>query len=144
MPVGLLIFQAIIVTFLSLIFILMPNVNSAYWILTVLIAELYLVMYFLLFASLIKLRYKRPNVERPYKIPGGKAGAWIVVGLGLISSLFAFIIGFFPPSQITTGNEGFYVSFLIIGVIVFCLGPTIILCFQKPHWKHPLEHEKNR
>jgi len=142
MPKGLLIFQAIIVTILSFIFILMPTVNSAYWILTVLIAQLYLVMYFLLFGALIKLRYKKPDVTRPYKIPGGKVGAWIVAGLGLISSLFAFIIGFFPPAQITTGNVGFYVGFLIVGVVIVCVGPSIILLFQKPHWKHPLEHEK--
>lgn len=143
MPKRLLIVQAIFVTFLSLIFVFMPTVSSAFWILSAIVAQLYLVMYILLFAAAIKLRYKRPNTQRPYKIPGGKLGIWIVSGVGIISSAFAMIIGFFPPSQIETGSVVFYVLFLILGVIIACFAPSIILLFQKPSWKKHLEHEKN-
>jgi len=143
MPVSLLVFQGIIVSILSLLFVFMPSVNSAYWILSVLLTQVYLVMYLLMFGAVIKLRYKKPNVERPYKIPGGFLGMWIIAGLGIFSSLFAIIIGFFPPSQIKIGNISFYIAFLIIGVIVICLGPSIILLFKKPEWKQPLEHEKS-
>lgn len=141
MPVALLITQASIVSVLSLLFIFMPSVSSAYWILSVLITQLYLVMYLLLFAAVIKLRYKRPKTFRPYKIPGGKVGLWIVAGLGIISSIFTFVMSFFPPSQITTGGEGFYVGFLTVGIIVFTTAPFIILLFQRPNWKQRLSHE---
>jgi amino acid transporter len=34
--------------------------------------------YVLVFPALIKLRYTHPHVPRPYRVPGGMAGAWIV------------------------------------------------------------------
>jgi len=142
MPVALLLTQACIVSFLSLLFVFMPTVNAAYWILTVLVAQVYLVMYLLMFAAAIKLRYKRPNVLRSYRVPGGNLGMWIISSLGILSSLFAFIIGFFPPEQITTGNTFFYVAFLVIALIVICLAPSFILCFQKNSWLKRLPHEE--
>jgi amino acid transporter len=36
------------------------------------------IAYVLVFPALIKLRYSHPNVPRPYRVPGGMAGAWIV------------------------------------------------------------------
>ncbi len=143
MPKRLLIVQGIFVSLLSLVFVFMPTVSSAFWILSAIVAQLYLVMYILLFAAAIKLRYKRPNVERSYKIPGGKLGIWIVAGVGLVSSVFTMIIGFFPPSQIETGSVLFYVLFLVLGVVLVCCAPSIILLFQKPDWKKQLSHEKD-
>src|SRR3954464_4037302 len=34
--------------------------------------------YVVVFPALIKLRYTHPDVPRPYRVPGGMAGAWIV------------------------------------------------------------------
>jgi amino acid transporter len=141
MPFTLLITQAIIVTLFSSVFLIMPTVSSGYWILSAMISQLYLVMYILLFCAAIKLRYKRPHVNRPYKVPGGNLGMWVVAGLGLIGSSFAFFIGFFPPAQLKTGNPVFYISFLILSVIIACLAPSIILFFKKPDWSIPLSHE---
>lgn len=135
MPVSLMILQAIIVTALSFIFLLMPSVSSAFWILSALVAEIYLAMYLLMFAAAIRLRYTKPHVKRTYRIPGGKWGMWIVSGIGILSSLFAMLVGFFPPAQLPTGNGVIYFCFLAIGLILFCLGPSIIRLFQKPSWK---------
>lgn len=126
MPFVLLITQACIVTLLSCLFLFMPTVSSVYWILTVLVAQLYIVMYFILFIAAIKLRYSKPKVVRAYKIPGGNLGIWIVSCVGIIGALFAFIIGFLPPAQIATGNATFYVSFLAIGIILTCSAPWLI------------------
>ena len=142
MPARLLIAQAIIVSLLALIFLFMPNISSAFWILSAMVTQLYLIMYILMFAAAIKLRYKRPHVERSYKIPGGKFGMWSTAGLGIIASCYAIIIGFFPPSQIPTGNVIFYVTMLALVIVIACFAPSIILFFQKPKWKHPLHHER--
>jgi amino acid transporter len=141
MPVALLIAQAIIVTLFSTAFLFMPTVSSAYWILNATLAQIYLIMYILMFAAAIKLRYKYPHVKRAYKIPGGIVGMWVVAGVGLIGSAATFFIGFFPPSQIATGNALFYVSFLILSIVVVCLAPSVILCFKKPGWDRALPHE---
>ena len=134
MPVGILIFQGFIVSILALIFLLMPNVNSSFWILLVLASQLYLLMYILMFVTAIVLRYKRPEVHRAYKIPGGHFGMWLVAGLGILSSLFAIILGFFPPQQLDTGNLIFFELFLFLGIIIFCAAPFIILLFKRPSW----------
>ncbi|MGD0665064.1 MAG: amino acid permease, partial [Rhabdochlamydiaceae bacterium] len=141
MPRNLLITQALIVTVLSLLFVLMPSINSAYWIITVLVAQVYLVMYILMFAAAIKLRYVKPNVFRAYRIPGGNYGIWIVGCMGIAASFFTLIVGFFPPAQIPTGNTTFYVAFLMVGVVLICLAPSLIIKFKKPSWSKRLAHE---
>jgi putative glutamate/gamma-aminobutyrate antiporter len=134
MPSALLITQAIVVTLFSVVFLIMPTVSSGYWILNATLAQLYLIMYILMFAAVIKLRYKRPDVKRSYQIPGGKVGVWIVGGLGLIGSLATLFIGFFPPAQIATGSTSTYVLFLIVSITIACIAPSVILRFKKPSW----------
>lgn len=138
MPVGMLVFQGIIVSILGIVFLLMPNVNSSFWILLALTSQLYLLMYVIMFAAGIRLRYKKPDVHRAYKIPGGKFGMWLTAGVGFISSVLAIFIGFFPPDQLETGSPLFYVLFLGFGMILFCTAPFIILLFKKPSWNEPI------
>lgn len=141
MPLPLLMIQGVIVTALSFMFLFMPTVNSAYWILVVMVVQVYLIMYILMFAAAIKLRYKKPNVFRAYKIPGGKIGIWIVAGMGILSALFTLTVGFFPPAQFSVGSPAFYIGFLALGMILICLAPSIILKFKKPSWEIRLKHE---
>ncbi len=138
MPVAMLIFQGIIVTVISAVFLFMPNVNSSFWILLVLAAQLYLVMYIMMFIAGIVLRYKKPDVLRAYKIPGGNFGMWLVSGIGTIGALFAVVVGFFPPDQVETGSLFFFELFLSAGMIAFCAMPFIILFFKKPSWNEPI------
>lgn len=134
MPVPILIIQAIIGTLLSLIFLLMPSVSASYWILTALTAQLTTLIYIIMFCAAIRLRYSEPNAVRPYKVPGGNFGMWLVAGIGILASLFALFIGFVPPEQLKTGSVLFYESFLIIGIIVLSLPPFIIYKLRKPEW----------
>jgi glutamate:GABA antiporter len=136
MPVPLLLLQAIIVTVLSFLFVFMPSVSSAFWLLIALTTQVYLIMYVMMFVSAIRLRYKHPEVHRSYRVPGGKLGMWIVAGLGILSSIFTFVIGFWPPEQIATGNYLFYLGFLLGGIIIACVAPYLILLFKKPSWNH--------
>lgn len=135
MPVNIMLIQGIIVTILALVFLLMPTVSSAYFLLTALTAILYLIMYVMLYAAAIRLRYSQANVLRTYKIPGGNAGMWIVAGIGILAALFSIIVGFFPPKQLTVGSPTFYVLFLVCGVIVFLGLAFAIIEMRKPAWK---------
>jgi len=141
MPTHLLVLQGVIVSLLSLVFLFMPNVSSSYWMLVDLTALLYLIMYILMFVAAIVLRYKCPEVKRTYRIPGGNAGMWIIGGIGTVGCFFTFIMGLFPPSQLQTGNMLFYYSFLIGGLVIFCVLPFIIYQLKKPSWKQKSEKD---
>ena len=134
-PTNILLVQGAVATAVTFVFLYMPTVSSSYWILSALTILLYLLMYLLLFATAIKLRYSRPDVVRAYTVPGGKPVMWIVAGLGIAGSLFTFFVSFFPPAQIVTGSIVFYELFLIIGTVLSCLVPFIIFRFQKPEWR---------
>lgn len=134
MPTHILISQALIVTVLSLVFLFMPSVNSSYWALLALASLLYMLMYILMLIAGIVLRYTHPNTHRPYKIPYGKKGIWIVSSLGIIGSTFGVIISFFPPSQIDTGSLIILELFLVGATILFCVAPLLIFAARKPHW----------
>ena len=134
MPKNILLIQAVIVSLLAFVFIYMPTVSSSYWILFCLTAQLYLIMYILLFISGIVLRYKKSNIQRNFKIPFKNFGMLFAGILGILGSSFAIICGFFPPHQIISGNLFFFEGFLIIGILIFCIIPLLIHKMKKKSW----------
>ena len=139
---GILFIQGGIVTLLSIMFVIMPSVQSAYQIISQLTIILYLIMYMLMFASGIYLRYREPNTPRTFRIPGGRTfGMWIVGGLGFLASLAAFLVSFIPPNQITVGSSTMYILLLVVGTFIFAGIPFIIHAMAKPSWKRPVDPE---
>ena len=134
---NILILQGVIVTVLSLLFVVMPSVQSFYQILSQLTVLLYLIMYLLMFASAIVLRYKMPKLQRPFRIGKGNFLIWIIAGLGFLGSLLAFVLSFIPPGQIATGSNTVWFSVLIIGCVVMVVIPYIIYALRKPSWQDP-------
>ncbi len=126
MPTVIILLQGIIVTGVTALCFVMPTVNSSFWVFTVVSVQMYLIVYFLLFAAGIYLKYTRPDVERHYEIPGGKAGMWIVGLLGLFNTFFCFIIGFLPPAGLDVGNTFWYVSLMLISTIASAYIPYVI------------------
>lgn len=125
-PIGILIFQGGIVSVLSLLFYFMPSLNIAFWVLTALASQFYLIAYILLFAAVIYLRYKMPNVERSFRISKSKIGVWTVGVIGTVVSLFVFWIGFFPPTQIPSGNRNLYFLLTILGIVILGIIPLAL------------------
>ena len=137
MATHILLVQAILVTALSIMFVVLPSVQAAYQILSQLTVILYLIMYLLMFAAAIYLRYSQPNRPRPYRIPGGDIGMWLIGGLGFLGSLLAFVLSFIPPSQISVGSPATYVEILIGLTVLFVIIPFVIYWLRKPHWRDP-------
>ena len=65
---NILLVQGLAVTFLSLLFVVMPSVQSFYQILSQLTVILYLIMYMLMFSGAIALRYRMKKAGRPFRI----------------------------------------------------------------------------
>jgi len=134
MPANIFIAQAIVVSLISCVFLIMPSVSSSYWIIMSIVSILYLLMYLLLFVSAIVSRYKYKHLYRAYRVPGGNIGMWLVSSLGVISVLLAVIVAFFSPAQIKVGNVFVYEIVLISGVLFFIIIGFMIFSLKKPHW----------
>ena len=133
-PVMVLFIQALIGTFVSLLYVFLPSVNQAYWILSAMTVELLCIVYLLVFASLIKLRYSRPDAPRPFKIPGGIPGIWLIGGMGAFGVIFAFIVGLMPTGAFTAKETLFYVIGVLLGTFILAVPPLIFLKLKKPSW----------
>lgn len=125
-PIGILLVQAVIVSFLALLYVVFPTVNKSFWLFSVVTAQLALLVYIALFASAIKLSYSKPDVKRHFQIPGKKKGLWTVCLSGGITCLIVMLFGFLPPKQIPVDNVLIYELMLIGGVAVSCLIPFLI------------------
>lgn len=135
---NILLIQGGLVTFLSLLFVVMPSVQSFYQILSQLTILLYLIMYLLMFAAAIYLRYSMKDKKRPFRIgKSGNALMWIVAGMGFLGSLLAFVLSFIPPAQIAVGSTTVWYLVLVIGCIVVVGAPFVIYAMRKPHWVDP-------
>lgn len=135
MPVHIMLFQGVVVTLISFVFLLMPSVSSSFWILTDLAAIIYLIFYIIMFLAALKLRISQPNIKRPYMVPGGKWGIWFFSIMGIVACVSAIVLGFIPPMQLSTGGLLFYELFLGIGVIVIVAFPFILFHLRQPSWK---------
>lgn len=135
---NILIVQAIIVSVLSLFFIISPSIDTIYQIFTQIAIILYQIMYMFMFAAAIILRYTMKDTDRPFRI--GKKGnslIWIIGGLGFIGSTLAFIICFIPPAQINIGSIVGWYAILIVTCMLFVITPFIIYTFKKKSWTDP-------
>ena len=134
---NILLVQGGIVTLLSLLFVVMPSVQSFYQILSQLTILLYLIMYMLMFAAAIALRYKMKDAPRPFRLGKGNALMWILGVVGFAGSLLAFVLSFIPPGQIATGSNTIWYTVLIAGCVIMVIIPLIIYSLRKPSWRDP-------
>jgi amino acid transporter len=130
--VNILLVQGGITTVIALLYALVPSVSSAYWILSVMTTQVYLIMYLLMFVAARNLRRDQPDVERGYRAP--MLGLLCVVGF--VASAAAIVIGFVPPSQFENGSAVAYGGLILAGTFLIGLLPAwLFLKLQKPSWK---------
>ncbi len=117
---NILIAQAIFVSLLCLVFLLVPSVNAFYWFLTGLSTDLYILMYVLMFLSALKLRYSFQNSPLAFRIPGKQIGMWAVVLIGIFGCLVTLAISFIPPEDIAVSTS-YYALLIACGNILMVL-----------------------
>ena len=133
-PVGTLMVQGILITFLAIAMAVIPGINEAYWVFSSYTTTLLCIYYLPIFAAVIKLRYKQPDTPRPFKIIGGKPGVWIIAGLGFISTVFSGIMALNRPDGVTNISFWGYFLMMIIGTLVWMLPFWLFRIFKKPEW----------
>jgi amino acid transporter len=131
-PVNILVVQGAVTTAIALLYALIPSVSSAYWILSVMTTQVYLIVYLLMFVAARNLRKRQPDVERGYRAP---ALTFLCV-VGFLASAAAVLIGFVPPSQFENGSDAAYIGLILAGTVLLgLLPPWLFLRFRKASWK---------
>jgi amino acid transporter len=133
-PAAVMLWQAAIISILAAAFALMPSVNQAYWILTATTTALLGFYYLPIFAAVIKLRYTQPEKPRPFRIPGGTVGVWLVAGVGFISTAFAVLVALERPSNVSFVSDGVYVGAMVVLALLWMAPWAVFLAVRKASW----------
>jgi glutamate:GABA antiporter len=124
--------QGAVITIIALLYAFIPDVSHAYWIFAALATQVYLIMYVLMFIAAIRLRRSQPDRARSYRVPA----LGLLTLLGVMSSMFALVIGFIAPSQFGHSKPVEYAVLILAGILsVGILPPLLMDRFRKPEWK---------
>ena len=133
--ISILMVQGTIVTILALTYFVMADVSVAFFLLSAMTITLYLIMYMLMYAAAIRLRYSQPELKRSYRVPGGTIGMWCIAGVGFAGVAFSFLVGFFPPTQLPVGSPTLYVGLVVGGTVLFTGLPLLIGMLKRASWR---------
>ena len=129
---------------MAFVILFLPTINESYFILYDLTSILYLLMYILLFAAFIRLRFKEKNRHRPYSVPFGNIGVWLFGGTGFLCVCFLLVMAFFPSTEVKISSVAFYEFFLFLGVFFLAVVPFIWHKVRHKKWHADWVEEKNR
>lgn len=136
-PVNFVLAQGVVVTIWAVVLTIGGGGNNLSFLLAMALTVVtYLAMYILLFFSYIRLKVNRADVERAYLIPGGKTGGFIVAVIGIIMSIFAMVVSFFPPASIGKNEDGSYSEILIVSFIIVVILPHVLYFFRQKDKDH--------
>jgi amino acid transporter len=140
-PRNLLVVQALAMSTVALVFLIVPSVDIAFLLLTSAAVILYSAMYLMLFAAAIRLRYSEPDAPRPYRVPGGRAwGLWLVAGIGFVTTLLCLAIGLLPPGDGIPGT--LYPPAMLAILALMLIFPLLLYHWRRPAWAAaPAEQE---
>ncbi|CAM2871314.1 APC family permease [Legionella worsleiensis] len=117
-PALLLILQALCVSFISTLFLIIPSLNASYWIMLNAATQVNLLMYLLLFISAIKLVMTSNKVSRLKIITAA--------GFGLFGATIALIVSLSPPPSLEFHSKLLYAIsggfFLLLIILLPVLG----------------------
>jgi amino acid transporter len=125
--------QGVVITLIGLLYALIPNVSSAYWVLAAMATQVYLIMYVLMFIAAARLRRTQPDHPRGYRAPV----LLLQCVVGGIASIAALVIGFVPPSQFShVASPVVYAGLILAGVVLIGVLPPLLLEWRrKPNWQ---------
>ena len=133
-PLNVMLVQAVMVS-LMCITMLFVDLNRVFYTLTIASAQIYLVMYVLMFISVIVLRYTKPDVVRSFVIPGGRPGLWLVAGGGGFAALAGIVLMFWPPSTKSMAMAGSTFTLVLMAAFIVLVGlPLVLFQFRNPKW----------
>ena len=135
-PITFVLIQAIVISLVSVLYIVVPDVNSAFLIITITTTILYCVVYILIAIAAVCLRYKMPDLDRPFRLGSkGNGLMWTISILSIISIVFTIIVSIIPPSILKPNQYTGYIIYQVVATVVMIAIALIIFKFKKPEWK---------
>jgi glutamate:GABA antiporter len=141
-PIGVNLLSGVVSTGVLVLALTLTSGNAAkYFSATLgLVISMVTITYVLIFPAVIRLRYKYPDAPRPYRIPGGTAGLWVVGILTTAWAAFTTVAVVYPgigtaspDSSLPSGFAGQRVAYelsqiiplaamILIGLLFYALG----------------------
>ena len=60
---------------------------------------------------------------------------WCIAGVGFVGVIFAFLVAFFPRTQLPVGSPALYVGLVVAGTVVFTGLPLLIGMLKRSSWR---------
>ncbi len=130
-----LLFQATLFSLMSTVYLFF-DVQVAFWLMSVVPTMLYIIMYILMFAASVQLRYSHPDVPRRYRVPFGNVGIWSLASVGSIAGMIAIGFAFLPPELVPESQRYAYRLVVVVGFIFFSILPFALYSIRKPSWRN--------
>lgn len=131
-PSAILVIEGLVITVLSIVFVVVPDTDTAFAITLSVAVICYVISYILMFISTLIIRRSHRG---PRPCPGGKPGLWGACIAGIASSVALMIVGFIPPPN--TDAPTTYVVAIAIGFALVTLLP-----FAFPNVRRPPEEKR--
>ena len=135
-PITFVMIQAIVISLVSFLYVVVPDVNSAFLIITITTTILYCIVYALIAISAIRLRYNMPNVKRPFRLGSkGNGLMWFVSTFSMLGIVLTIVVSLIPPSILKPSQYTGYVIYQVVATVVMIGIALIINKCKKPEWK---------
>ncbi len=109
--------------------------ETLFWNLFAFSTVVFLLSYLVMAASFLKLRYSDPDVERPYRVPGGVVGAWATALLVLAFIAAAVVFFVWTPGAAIDAQ---FVTQMALGLAVVAV-VGVGFALRAPQWRHRIE-----
>ncbi|MBO6667348.1 APC family permease [Parvibaculum sp.] len=96
---------------------LAADAEDLFWTLFAFSSIVFLLPYLLMFAAFLRLRSIDASTARPYRVPGGEGGAWVLALLCILFILQAIVFFIYTPGEF----DATYAASVAIGVLVTIL-----------------------
>lgn len=117
-PVSAAIVTGVVTTVVIVIYgFLAADAEDLFWTLFAFSSIVFLLPYLLMFAAFLRLRSIDASTARPYRVPGGEGGAWVLALLCILFILQAIVFFIYTPGEF----DATYAASVVIGVLVTIL-----------------------
>lgn len=123
--------QGVIGTLMASLFVFLPTLETAFWLLIALTSQFTVMMWMLIFASAIRLRYKGTHLTRHFRIPGGNAAMWLLCALGIATCVVGFLLGFMPLEKVQFSNPWQYALLVALTDVIILGVPLVLIAHKK-------------